>query len=265
MWAGIFHYVGGFLKYCAAAVIFVFSISLSYSFFTSIAPPRMPWFVWTALGLTEIGFLLWLASFRMQRHSDAHKAIAFVMVLVCGTAILYTDAMELASLFYLTTLFSNLYYYALIVLLLIHFGAFALDEFLKEGEKYSRVHGNYGNLIPIQARNGNLIPTYPQNGNLIPEGDLRPLALARPKEATGEIETIRMEQTGKLVKRGVNAVKKGVEKVSGGVNSITRKEKPSMNSGKQEENALGTQNVTISESTCESDIPKADGQAESEA
>lgn len=250
MWAGIFHYVGGFLKYCAAAVIFVFSISLSYSFFTSIAPPRMPWFVWAALGLTEIGFLLWLASFRMQRHSDAHKAIAFIMVLVCGAAILYTDAMELASLFHLTTLVSNLYYYALIVLLLIHFGAFALDEFIKEGEKYSRVRGNYGNLIPIQAR----------NGNLIPEGDNRPLALANPKEVTGEIETIRMEQTAMLAKRGVNAVKKGVEKVSGAVNSTTRKAKPSTNSGKMEGNAPGKTNVTISESTSGSDTLNPDGQ-----
>ena len=250
MWAGIFHYIGGALKYAGAAIVLVFSISLSYTFFSQIAPADMPWFVWAALGLTEIGLLIWIAVFRMQRHHDAHKAIAFVMVLVCLAAVLYTDAMELANMFHLTTLVSGLYYYALIVLLLIHFGAFALDEFIKEGEKYSRVHGSYGNLIPIQAR----------NGNLIPEGDNRPLALANPKEVTGEIETIRMEQTGELVKRGVNAVKKGVEKVSGAVNSTTRKAKPSTNSGKMEGNAPGETNVTISESTSGSDTLNPDGQ-----
>lgn len=237
MWSGIFHYIGGALKYAGAAIVLVFSISLSYTFFSQIAPPDMIWFVWAALGLTEIGLLIWIAVFRMQRHHDAHKAIAFVMVLVCMAAVLYTDAMELANLFHLTTLVSGLYYYALIVLLLIHFGAFALDEFIKESEKFDRQHGN-------------LIANPNQYGNLTGELN-RPLALNRPKEEaanTREMEALSYTQETETNGNAMNLSQVG-QAVKEGVSSVTKKVKASMSNGKQGDRVRGNGRTNTSENT----------------
>jgi hypothetical protein len=228
MWPAIAHNVGGFLKYVAAAIILIFSVSLSYSFFSVLAPPDMPWFTWAALGLTDIGMLIWLAVFRLQRYHDGHKTIAFVMVLVCLAAVLYTDAMELARLFHLVTLVSGLYYYALIVLLLIHFGAFALDEFMKETEKFQREHGNFS-----PSRNGNLIAI--EEGEKLP----RPLAPGRPKGVTQEVEAMRLAAGA-----------------SGGENSPTKRGRLSTGGGKPGGHAPGSGKTSMSGSTSGADIQR---------
>ena len=131
------HYLGAFLKYVAALAIFVFSVSLSYTFFKSIEPAAMPWFVWSALGLTEFGLLCWLFVFILQRHNPAHKTIALIMIFVCLVAVLYTDAVELSSLFHVALIVASIYYYALIVLLLAHLLAFVADFFVGYFTKYS--------------------------------------------------------------------------------------------------------------------------------
>ncbi len=131
------HYLGAFLKYVAALAIFVFSVSLSYTFFRSIEPANMPWFVWSALGLTEFGLLCWLFVFILQRHNPAHKTIALIMIFVCLVAVLYTDAVELSSLFHVSLVVASIYYYALIVLLLAHLLAFVADFFVGYFTKYS--------------------------------------------------------------------------------------------------------------------------------
>lgn len=168
------HFIGAVFKYLAAAAIFIFSVSLSYTYFSAIAPGNMPWFTWAALGLTEIGFICWLAVFMLQRHNDAHKTIAFLMIFVCVAAVLFTDAVELSRMFGTTFFLTQFYYYGLIVLLLAHFLAFTMDFFVSYFEKYSFSGG--GTKI-----------RYSQNGNLIPTsgGYNRPLALRnQPKDMT---------------------------------------------------------------------------------
>lgn len=169
------HFVGAVFKYLAATAIFVFSLSLSYTYFSAIAPSNMPWFVLAAMGLTEIGFICWLAVFMLQRHNDAHKTIAFLMIFVCMAAVLFTDAVELSHMFGTTFFLTQYYYYGLIILLLAHFLAFALDFFVSYFEKYSFSGG--GRKIQY-AQSGNLIPT---NGGY----SARPLALRnQPKDAS---------------------------------------------------------------------------------
>jgi len=50
------HYLGKFFEYAAAFLLFAFSVTLGYSFFSSMAPADKPWFVPAAMGLTEAGF-----------------------------------------------------------------------------------------------------------------------------------------------------------------------------------------------------------------
>ncbi len=185
------HYLGALFKMLAATAVFVFSVSLSYSFFVAIEPPAMPWFVWAAMGLTEFGLVCWLAVFMLQKHHDAHKTLAFVMVFVCLIAVMFTDAMELARLFGTVFFLANLYYYGLIVLLLAHFLAFVLDFFIGYFSKYS-FSGN-GNLIPMHQQNGNLIPM--QGGYY-----LRPLASAnQPKDATmSQLQSVSLGQVAQV-------------------------------------------------------------------
>jgi hypothetical protein len=121
--------------------VLVLSVSLSFTMFSSIAPPDMPWFAWAALGLTDGGFLGWLIVFRMIKYHGAHKSVAFVMIWVCLAAVLFTDAMELARMFHIAPIFAGMYYYALIALLLGHFLALAIDELISESQKYEQQHG----------------------------------------------------------------------------------------------------------------------------
>ncbi len=76
--------LGGFAKWAAIVVVFGFSITLSYMFFLSITPPDKSWFTFTGLGLTEGGFLLWMAVFMLTRHDPVHKAIALIMTCACA-------------------------------------------------------------------------------------------------------------------------------------------------------------------------------------
>jgi hypothetical protein len=131
------HYLGAFLKYVAALVIFIFSVSLSYTFFSHIAPHNMPWFTWSALGLTEFGLLLWLFVMILQRHVPASKTIALVMVGICFAGVLFTDAMELADMFGIALIVAGVYYYGLIGLLCAHLLAFVIDILVGYFSKYS--------------------------------------------------------------------------------------------------------------------------------
>lgn len=136
------HFLGGFFKYLAAALIFVFSVSLSYTFFSSIAPANMPWFTGAALGLTEFGLICWLAVFMLQKHHDVHKTLAFIMIFVCVIAVIFTDAVELARQFGTTFFLASLYYYGLIVVFCAHLLALIVDFFISYFEKVS-FHGQH--------------------------------------------------------------------------------------------------------------------------
>lgn len=124
------HFIGGFFKYLAALLIFVFSVSLSYTFFSSIAPANMPWFTGAALGLTEFGLICWLAVFMLQKHHDMHKTLAMIMIFVCVLAVIFTDAVELARQFGTTFFLSSIYYYGLIVVFCAHLLALIVDFFI---------------------------------------------------------------------------------------------------------------------------------------
>ena len=76
--------LGSIAKWAAIVVVFGFSITLSYMFFLSITPHDKPWFTFTGLGLTEGGFVLWMAVFMLTRHDPVHKAIALVMSCACA-------------------------------------------------------------------------------------------------------------------------------------------------------------------------------------
>ncbi len=78
------HVLGMFAKWAAIIVVFGFSITLSYMFFLSVTPPDKGWFTFTGLGLTEGGFLLWMAVFMLTHHQPVHKAIALVMTCACA-------------------------------------------------------------------------------------------------------------------------------------------------------------------------------------
>jgi hypothetical protein len=76
--------LGSIAKWAAIVVVFGFSITLSYMFFLSITPHDKSWFTFTGLGLTEGGFLLWMAVFMLTRHDPVYKAIALVMACLCA-------------------------------------------------------------------------------------------------------------------------------------------------------------------------------------
>ncbi len=61
--------LGSIAKWAAIVVVFGFSITLSYMFFLSITPHDKPWFTFTGLGLTEGGFVLWMAVFMLTIYS----------------------------------------------------------------------------------------------------------------------------------------------------------------------------------------------------
>jgi hypothetical protein len=127
--------LGGFAKWSAIIVVFGFSITLSYMFFLSITPPDKSWFTYTGLGLTEGGFVLWMAVFMLTRHDPVHKAIALVMACACAFTSLAVAGYEfyvlLSSEFALAH--NALVIQAISILLEIMFGAhitaFIIDMF----------------------------------------------------------------------------------------------------------------------------------------
>jgi hypothetical protein len=167
------HYIGGFFKYLAAALIFIFSMSLGFSFFTSIAPANMPWFTLAAMGLTEFGLICWLAVFMLQRHHDAHKTLAFIMIFVCAIAVVGTDAMELARQFGTVFFLAPLYYYGLIVVFCAHLLALITDFFIS----YFAVHPFTGQPSPSPKGGETVDPleqTYYQTATTRPQRPARP-------------------------------------------------------------------------------------------
>ncbi len=257
------HYLGRFFMFLGAAIVFVFSVSLSYSLFSSIQPANMPWFVWAAMGLTEFGLLCWIAVFMLTKHHPAEKTVAILMIFACLMTVFVTDAIELAHLFGLSVIFAQVYYYVLIVMLLAHLGAFVTDWFIWyfsiPGHSFTEratipAHSQpRGNLIPAQQMRapGNLIPSQVQFQRMIDQAvqksvtgyltavkvseeepaQQNPLQLAAPDEAR-EPGFFREWATG--IKEDVSSLMK---KVSG-----------SIKSGRQAAPAPGDQSETTDES-----------------
>lgn len=234
--------VGQFLKYVGALIVLAFSVSLGYTFFNVIAPSNMPWFTWVALGLTEVGFIIWLFTFRTTSPSDPKKPVALVMVLVCLFATLYTDAMELARMFHAVTIFANMYYYALIGLLLVHFVAIVIDEFINENTKFQRLKGYAAEpyYIPQQQEQ---VANY-QEGYLPQASYTRPLAE-------------RSNQTGETLSQKAGYLVKGV------VGTLMEKGRNSTNGGRMAVPVPGEASETTSENTSTSGTQTADGLHES--
>lgn len=96
----VYKEIGGKLcKWAAALALFIFSITLSLSFYSHITPPDKPWFPIAALGLTEVGFICWLTSFLLTHQDTESDIIALVMVVVCGASTIIVDGAELARMF----------------------------------------------------------------------------------------------------------------------------------------------------------------------
>jgi hypothetical protein len=205
----------------------------------------------------------------LQRHHDAHKTIAFLMIFVCVAAVLFTDAVELSRMFGTTFFLTQFYYYGLIVLLLAHFLAFTLDFFVSYFEKYSfsgggtKIRyqqqgefnsGNGGYNRPLALRNQPKDMTYPQMGavslgqvatsnqNQIPQ---QTTATANQEEE--EIVTL------KDVVQGVGAA------VKSGANTLMKKASHAKKPTKMEPALVpGKTRVTIEESTSTSSTGKSE-------
>ncbi len=143
------HYLGKFFEYLAAFLVFIFSITLGYTFFASIAPPNMAWFIPAAMGLTEAGLLCWLAVFMLEKHHDAKKTVALVMVFACLLAVLVIDGVELAKLLGQQLIITQYVFIVLVFMFALHMLAFIGNFFIG----YFSIHsftGEPGNLIPKQ-------------------------------------------------------------------------------------------------------------------
>lgn len=127
--------LGGFAKWTAILAIFLLSLTLSLGFFTTIAPPDKPWFPIAGLSLTEGGFLLWMAVFKLTRHDVTGKAIALVMTVASAICCLSVAGYELYGLLATHFDFSQNGQMAEFVSILLeiifamHFSAFIIDLF----------------------------------------------------------------------------------------------------------------------------------------
>ncbi len=121
------HKLGVFFKFLSATLLFVFSLSLGYLYFSAIAPASMPWFTPAAMGLTEFGMIGWLFVFTLERHHDAKKTVALIMIFACLLATLTIDCTELAHLIHIEVVITSYVYFVLIAMFAFHFLAFISD------------------------------------------------------------------------------------------------------------------------------------------
>ena len=150
------HYLGLFFKFSTAVLLFVFSISLGYLYFSAIAPPSLPWFVPAAMGLTEFGMLGWLLVFTLEKHHDAKKTVALIMIFACLLATLTIDCTELAHLIHIEVVITSYVYFVLIAMFAFHFLAFISDFLIG----YFAIHPFNGQLSvqPTQIHEHREIP-----------------------------------------------------------------------------------------------------------
>jgi len=121
------HYIGLFFKGLGTLLLFAASVALSYTFFSSIAPPHIPWFVYAAMGLTEGGLLCWAAWFKWGRHDDLDKGIALIVIFLCFVATIVIDTTELARIFGANFTGFNmqaLAFYTIVIMFVAHMLAF---------------------------------------------------------------------------------------------------------------------------------------------
>lgn len=129
------HGLGKFIAWLMVVGIFITSAVMSYTFFSSIAPPDKPWFAWFMLSLTEVGLAGWLAVFKLTRHNATSKVIAIVMIILSLLAVIVTDAMQLTIMMSDRGLISRnpwliqTAYYIFIAMFCAHFTALVADMF----------------------------------------------------------------------------------------------------------------------------------------
>ncbi len=250
--ADMAHGLGIFFKYLAAFLILSFSVTLGYLFFSSIAPPSIPWFVPAAMGLTEGGLLCWLAVFMLTKHDNAKKVIALLMIAACLVAVLVTDSVELASLFQVNFVITRSWVYLTLILMFAgHMLAFISDFFVS----YFREHPfSEEKIIPSTHRN--LIPK-----DAVEVEELEAHGYARPLV---EQETVSLKHLSPM--KRVLALEEDTsirEAIKEGASTLMKKAKSSIKRGKTAAPAPGTMNTSTSGngSTGESssdDIPPLD-------
>ncbi len=129
------HGLGKFILWLMVIGIFITSAVMSYTFFSSIAPPGKPWFAWFMLSLTEVGLAGWLAVFKLTNHNAIAKVIALVMIALSLLAVVVTDAMQLTimmsdhGLIVRNPWLIQTAYYIFIVMFCAHFIALIADMF----------------------------------------------------------------------------------------------------------------------------------------
>jgi hypothetical protein len=285
------HILGRFFLGLGAAIIFVFSVTLAYSMFVSIAPSDMPWFPWAAMGLTEFGLLCWLAGFMFTRHDEAAKVIALVMIFACLVTVGLTDAMELAHLFHVSPLFASIYYYVLIVMLCAHILAFITDLFVmyfsRPGNSFWGGGNKNGNLIspsispsisqfPAQFPTGNQFPA--QFPAFVPAVSVKELK-QQHEYITAQLQAIEGDGSDPLAMRRLprrsssTAVQlaneqqvatldaPGGKRISAGLNTLLTNVRERIKSGKRAGLVHGETSETTSGSTSESESRPGEGEA----
>lgn len=255
---GMSHYIGGFFKAFAIFAVFALSAGLSYLFFMTIAPPGKPLFAYGAMGLTEGGFVLWLAVFLLMIHEPFSKSCALLMVGACAIASFVVAGTELHILFSTADGIAgnaDLYNFVQIVLEIM-FGMHLLVAIVEVLHGYFSKPGN-----SFFSNDGNLIPTYSveeleQMQNTITGyltqarkggGTARPLALPKPQQLQPNGLDVSLAQMASMV--------------SGAANSVMKKGRDFTRRGKREAPVPGKTNETTSENSS-ADESESDQQSE---
>ena len=233
----------------AALAVFGLSVTFSYSFFATIAPPDKPWFPFLGLGLTEGGFFLWMIGFLLTRHHPIHKTVALLMVLACALCSLVIAGWEFYSLL------ADHYHLAsdkgalqgisllLVIIFVSHVVAFIIDLFVwyfaQPGHEFrNRI------LIPMSDFNSGF------DRNLIPKDTSREHLTALRDEITGYLESgetdVPLEEEGMTFNQ-VGTVLKG------GASTVMQKVKSSMRRGKRAGRVPGRTSTSTAENTSTGD------------
>lgn len=172
------HFLGSIIKWLAIAAFFILSATLSWGFWSGFIPFTTGWFPYSGMGLTEGGFLGWMAVFMLTRHDPFSKVLALIMTIVSGLCCFIVAFYEFtlimarhssASVFGNNDTINNLIV-CLGIVFLAHGVCFVVDMF---HAYFARPGNNFRNPAP----RGNLIPAqFAQVGNLIPaqEGNKNP-------------------------------------------------------------------------------------------
>lgn len=228
----------------AALAVLGLSVTLSYQFFSTIAPPDKPWFPFLGLGLTEGGFLLWMVGFLFTRHHPVHKTVALLMVVACALCSLTIAGWEFYSML------SDHYHLAsdkgalqgismlLLVIFMAHIVAFIVDlftwYFVQPGHEFRN-----RNLIPMSDFNSD------DHRNLIPKNASREeLLTALRDEITGYLES--GETAAPLEEMAFSQL---ASRAKEGASSLMKKAKNSIKRGRRAGRVRGQTNTSTNENT----------------